>query len=306
MKRKFTKYPVMGSSMTQEFMKYHDSAENYHSNKDGFNQMYTILDQYGSDDEDVDVVFDRATEEDKKRMLELIKPVTGSDYLTLKYTFYFGDGNSAASRGSEVENDCKISGTVSWDEMASAAVAVLNKLPDNFIDADILDALFDEGYSAEDIEALQNRSLEDAIAQLDISGGEPLVYRVEKNGQAVYEDANLEELVKSGDQYIESASEVGVRSGYSFDFIHDGNYNEKAIREVIEDSFDRMALELVGMDFESVDYSSYPDYADKCVSQCQVTFGWEGDYDGNAITDMIEQRLAQLGYEVIGNDFYSI
>jgi len=100
--------------------------------------------------------------------------------------------------------------------------------------------------------------------------------------------------------------ESAVRSGYSFDFIHDGNYDEKAIREVVEDSFDRMALEFVGLDFESVDYSSYPDYADKCVSQCQVTFGWEGDHDSEAIAEMVEQRLAQLGYEVIGNDFYSL
>lgn len=178
--------PIQTSTLVEEFMKYHEDGDNYRNNEIGFDQMYEILDQYGDASEDVNVVFDRASEEDKQKMIDLIRP----------------------------KNDAVLSSS-----------------------------------------------------EVDI-----------------------------------------VRSGYSFDFIHDGNYDEKAIREVIEDSFDRMALEFIGMDFESVDYSNYPDYADKHVSQCQVTFdsGEKRDYDGNAITDMIEQRLAQLGHEVIGNDFYSI
>ena len=75
MKRTFIKKPVPASSMTDEFLRYHGDADNYRNNEAGFNKMYTILDKYGSDDEDVDVLFERATDEDKKKMLDLIKPV---------------------------------------------------------------------------------------------------------------------------------------------------------------------------------------------------------------------------------------
>lgn len=65
---------VIRASRVEEFMRYHEDPDNYASNNDGFDKMYDILNQYGSDEEDVDVVFKRATPEDQKKMIELIKP----------------------------------------------------------------------------------------------------------------------------------------------------------------------------------------------------------------------------------------
>lgn len=113
------------------------------------------------------------------------------------------------------------------------------------------------------------------------------------------------------DQMLEDYDEVTcnsqVQSGFSFDFIWEGDdYDNAAIKDTIEDIFDRLGLYVLGIDFESVDYSMYPEYADKNVSQCQVTFEWVNDYDDSEIIEMTEQRLATLGYEVIGTDFYTI
>lgn len=65
---------VIRASRVEEFMRYHEDPDNYASNNDGFDKMYDILNQYGSDEEDVDIVFKRATPEDQKKMIELIKP----------------------------------------------------------------------------------------------------------------------------------------------------------------------------------------------------------------------------------------
>ena len=75
MKRTFIKKPVLASSMTDEFLRYHEDADNYRNNEAGFNKMYTILDKYGTEDEDVDELFERATEADQIRMINLIKPM---------------------------------------------------------------------------------------------------------------------------------------------------------------------------------------------------------------------------------------
>ena len=65
---------MVSAASVSEFMKYHEDPDNYASNHDGFDKMYDILNQYGSDEEDVDVVFKRATREDQKRMIDLIRP----------------------------------------------------------------------------------------------------------------------------------------------------------------------------------------------------------------------------------------
>lgn len=57
-----------------DFLKWHDDATNYQYQQDNFEQMYAILDKYGSEDEAVDEVFKRATPEDQKKMLDLIRP----------------------------------------------------------------------------------------------------------------------------------------------------------------------------------------------------------------------------------------
>ena len=65
---------VIRASKVDEFMRYHEDPNNYPSNEDGFNKMYDILNEYGTENEDVDVVFKRATPEDQDRMIALIKP----------------------------------------------------------------------------------------------------------------------------------------------------------------------------------------------------------------------------------------
>lgn len=65
---------IKAASLVDTFMKYHEDANNYHSNPDGFDRMYEILEKYGDESEDVDVAFKRATPEDQRLMVELIKP----------------------------------------------------------------------------------------------------------------------------------------------------------------------------------------------------------------------------------------
>ena len=72
--RKLNKESVNASTKLDEFMRYHEDPNNYPSNEDGFNKMYDILNEYGTENEDVDVVFKRATPEDQDKMIALIKP----------------------------------------------------------------------------------------------------------------------------------------------------------------------------------------------------------------------------------------
>lgn len=131
------------------------------------------------------------------------KPISASSNRYATYTFYFGDGNSAASRGTDVEHDCKLMGKLDSDEMASLAVLVLNDLPDNFTREDVIDILEDDwGCSEDEIsDELAGSTIEDTISQLDISGGDPLVYKVTKNGSTIFYDKYVEEEVKAASEY---------------------------------------------------------------------------------------------------------
>ena len=60
--------------LVELFLKYHDDPDNYYAHKDNFEKMYQILDKYGSNDQDVDVRFEKATYSDQKEMLALITP----------------------------------------------------------------------------------------------------------------------------------------------------------------------------------------------------------------------------------------
>nr|DAJ50996.1 MAG TPA: hypothetical protein [Caudoviricetes sp.] len=96
-------------------------------------------------------------------------------------------------------------------------------------------------------------------------------------------------------------------SGFSFDFTYQNDYDFKAIENVIYSTFeDQLGLEVVGVDFRSVDYSHVPEFADQNVSQCGVDFKHTGSYSEGAITGAIDAGLASLGYELIGYDFYSL
>lgn len=127
------------------------------------------------------------------------KPISASSNRYAIYTFYFGDGDSAASRGTDVEHDCKLTGKLDSDEMASLAVLVLNDLPDNFTREDVLDILEDDWGCSEDeiFDELAGSAVEDTISQLDVSGGDPLVYKVTKNGGPIFYDKYMEEEVKA-------------------------------------------------------------------------------------------------------------
>lgn len=126
------------------------------------------------------------------------KPVLASSNRPATYTFYFGDGNSAASRGTDVEHDCKLTGKLTSDEMASLAVLFLTELPDNFTDEDVLDILeADLSYDEDEIfDKLAKSTIADTIYQLDPSGGDPLVYKVKKNGKEIFYDEYAEMTVK--------------------------------------------------------------------------------------------------------------
>lgn len=65
---------MITASLLDTFMKYHEDEDNYSRNRDGFDKMYEILNHYGNEDEDVDVVFSRATPADQERMVALINP----------------------------------------------------------------------------------------------------------------------------------------------------------------------------------------------------------------------------------------
>lgn len=69
------KYYVRASRV-DEFMKYHEDSQNWKENQEGFLRMYDILDKYDNSNgnEDVDVLFERATEADQQRMIDLINP----------------------------------------------------------------------------------------------------------------------------------------------------------------------------------------------------------------------------------------
>lgn len=65
---------VIRASRVEEFMRYHEDQNNPNIDNGNFDEMYEILEQYGDENEDVDVVFNRATPEDQDKMIALIKP----------------------------------------------------------------------------------------------------------------------------------------------------------------------------------------------------------------------------------------
>lgn len=96
-------------------------------------------------------------------------------------------------------------------------------------------------------------------------------------------------------------------SGFSFDFIWYANYyDQNEVQGIVEDAFRSLGYDVLGVDFNSVDYSMYPEYREKQISQCSVDFTWYGEYDSAEIVNTITDELATAGYDVIGSDFYSL
>lgn len=97
-----------------------------------------------------------------------------------------------------------------------------------------------------------------------------------------------------------------VKSGCSFDFTWEDDYDMQEIESAVYEAFDSQGLEVTGTDFYSADYSQHPEYDDRIVSQCGVDFISDGEYDTEALQEAIETEMLSRGYEVVGCDFYSM
>lgn len=92
------------------------------------------------------------------------------------------------------------------------------------------------------------------------------------------------------------------RSGCSFDFDLGPNYDGKFIEDAIFDIFAEGGLDVVGVDFRSVDYPK-----GKVYSQCGIDFEWKGDgYDAEGIEEAISEFIDDEGGNFFGIDFYSL
>jgi len=131
------------------------------------------------------------------KLLMFGEAIMATSELDLKpVTINFGDGNSAASRGTEPETDCEIHGNVSSKDLALAAAYVVLSLDEGFTDEDVISAVADfEGYDDLTIDELESVNWSEELSVKDISGGDALVYRVTFNGQEIYYDEALENEV---------------------------------------------------------------------------------------------------------------
>ena len=72
--KKYVKSSSDLNSLVDEFIRYHEDPDNYEKNRDGFDKVYSILDKYGTENENVDEVFVRAPENVQRRLVDLIRP----------------------------------------------------------------------------------------------------------------------------------------------------------------------------------------------------------------------------------------
>ena len=72
--KKYVKSSSDSNSLLDEFMRYHEDFDNYRKNRAGFDKVYSILDEYGTENETVDEVFVRAPENVQRRLVDLIRP----------------------------------------------------------------------------------------------------------------------------------------------------------------------------------------------------------------------------------------
>lgn len=114
-------------------------------------------------------------------------------------------------------------------------------------------------------------------------------------------------------RYIKSSTGTTKTSAVSFDFINDGNWNTQQLEGTITDAMERADVYPLGVDFREVDYSGYPEYAGKIVTQGGVDFEWEDSglpdeagYIADDIEAFLAEALEKCGYELIGIDFYSV
>ena len=101
-------------------------------------------------------------------------------------------------------------------------------------------------------------------------------------------------------RYIRSAFEMHT-SGCSFDFDLGTTYDAKYVEDCVTDIFADMGLEVIGIDFRSVDYPRNKKY-----SQCGVDFQWKGNYSSSEIEDALIDFIDDEGGNFFGIDFYSL
>ena len=67
---------IVAESLVDKFLRYHDDESNWSSNREGFEKMYAILEQYddSNGNDTVDVAFLKAPEAVQRRMIALITP----------------------------------------------------------------------------------------------------------------------------------------------------------------------------------------------------------------------------------------
>ena len=103
-------------------------------------------------------------------------------------------------------------------------------------------------------------------------------------------------------KWIHASKDNKHLSGCSFDFDLGDAYDAKWMESVISDIFAEFDLEVLGVDFRSVDYPS-----GKVYSQAGVDFQWSGDtYDGAGVEEEIDEFINDEGGNFFGIDFYSL
>lgn len=107
---------------------------------------------------------------------------------------------------------------------------------------------------------------------------------------------------------VESADDINTVqvSQCSFDFVNDGLYNTRELEELVLQAFVDAGVQPIAVDFRSVDYSGYPGYDDRTVSQGGVDFEWSDNYSADAIEEELASALDYAGYDLIGIDFNSL
>ena len=112
---------------------------------------------------------------------------------------------------------------------------------------------------------------------------------------------------------ITASTEVIKTSAVSFDFIHDGNYDDRALESALFDAMEKADVTPIGIDFREVDYSNSPEFRDEIITQGGIDFEWtdtgmpnEAGYIADDIEAYLAEALEQFGYELIGTDFYSV
>ena len=112
-----------------------------------------------------------------------------------RYTFEYADGNAAASRGTEPDHLCEKVGYLPEDKFAYFAATQINYLPEDFEPEDLIAEA--ERYFG-DLEEFEEMSEDEAramVERLDITGGDPLMYKITRDGTPIYYDEEMEKYV---------------------------------------------------------------------------------------------------------------